>query len=212
MHHLDIAFQVLLANHFVLKISKCFFAQSQVEYLGHLVSHKGVEPLATKVTAILHWPIPRSTKALCNFLDLAGFYRRFIKGYATIAAPLVKATTVDPFQWIEEAQIAFDCLKGSLSSAPMLALPDFQLPFTVETDASGVGMGVILSQQGHPIAFYSKPFSDKLLRSSTYVRELFAIMAIVKKWRQYLLGHRFIIITDHRSLKELFTQVIQTPE
>jgi len=94
----------------------------------------------------------------------------------------------------------------------MLALPDFQLPFTVETDASGVGMGVILSQQGHPIAFYSKPFSDKLLRSSTYVRELFAIMAIVKKWRQYLLGHRFIIITDHRSLKELFTQVIQTPE
>lgn len=101
--HLDIAFQVLLDNHFVLKISKCFFGQSQVEYLGHLVSHKGVEPLATKVTAIIHWPSPRSTKALRSFLGLAGFYRRFIKGYATIAAPLVKATTIGSFQWTEEA-------------------------------------------------------------------------------------------------------------
>lgn len=144
--HLDIAFQVLLHNHFVLKISKCFFGQSQVEYLGHLVSHKGVEPLATKVTAITHWPSPRSTKALRSFLGLAGFYRRFIKGYATIAAPLVKATTIDPFQWTAEAQFAFDRLKAALSSAPVLALPDFHLPFTVETDALGIGIGAVLSQ------------------------------------------------------------------
>lgn len=73
-------------------------------------------------------------------------------------------------------------------------------------------MGVVLSQKGHPIAYFSKPFSPKLLRSSTYVRELFAITAAIRRWRQYLLGHRFIIITDHRSLKELLTQVVQTPE
>jgi hypothetical protein len=94
----------------------------------------------------------------------------------------------------------------------VLILPDFTLPFTVETDASGVGMGAVLSQQNHPIAFFSKPFCPKLLRASTYVRELHAITAAVKKWRQYLLGHPFVILTDHRSLKELMSQIIQTPE
>ena len=143
---------------------------------------------------------------------MAGFYRRFIRGYATIAAPLVKATTIDPFQWSSTTQYAFDQLKLALSTAPVLALPDFQSPFTVETDASGVGMGAVLSQKGHPVTYFSKPFSAKLLRSSTYVRELFAITAAIKKWRQYLLGRRFLIIIDHRSLKELLTQTIQTPE
>ena len=99
-----------------------------------------------------------------------------------------------------------------LTSSPVLRLPDFNLPFTVETDASGTGMGVVLSQQGHPVAYFSKNFPLKLLGASTYVRELFAIMAAVKNWRQYLLGRRFNILTDHRSLKELLTQVIQTPE
>lgn len=103
-------------------------------------------------------------------------------------------------------------MKQALTSAPVLSLPDFQLPFTIETDASAIGMGAVLSQRGHPIAYFSKPFSPKLLRASTYVRELFAITAAVKKWRQYLLGHSFIILTDHRSLKELMSQVVQTPE
>lgn len=176
------------------------------------MSTRGVEPLAEKVAAVRQWPIPRTTKALRSFLGLVGFYRRFIKGYATIAAPLVKATTLDPFHWTDETQVAFEQLKLALSSALVLALPDFQSPFTIETDASGVGLGAVLSQKGHPIAYFSKPFSPKLLRSSTYVRELFAITAAVKRWRQYLLGHRFVIITDHRSLKELLTQVVQTPK
>lgn len=210
--HVEQAFQVLLDNHFVLKLSKCSFAQQQVEYLGHMVSKKGVEPVAAKVEAVRQWPVPHSIKAFQSFFGLTGFYRRFIKGYASIAAPLVAATTVDPFQWTAVAQLAFDHLKQALSEAPILALPDFQLPFTVETDASGVGMGAILSQQGHPIAYFSKPFPPKLQRSSTYVLELFVMTAAVKKWRQYLLSNCFIILTDHHSLKELLTQVIQALE
>ena len=193
-------------------MSKCFFAKTQVEYLGHLVSGRGVEPMTDKVAAIVNWPRPQSIRAVRSFLGLAGFYRRFIRGYAMIAEPLVRLTTMETLQWTSHAQQAFENLKSALATAPVLALPDFQVPFTVETDASGNGMGAVLSQKGHPIAYFSKPFTQKLLSASTYVRELFAITSVVKKWRQYLLGHQFTIITDHRSLKELLTQVIQTPE
>lgn len=135
--HLEVAFQVLLTHQFVLKLSKCFFAQSQVEYLRHVVSYEGVQPVASKLEAILHWLISQSTKPVRSFLGLVGFYRCFIKGYATIAASLVKLTMLDRFQWTDQAQVAFEHLKHALSSAPVLALPDFELSFSVETDASG---------------------------------------------------------------------------
>ena len=183
-----------------------------MEYLGHLVSHKGVEPLASKVDAIQQWPTPRMVRAVRSFLGLAGFYRRFIRDYASIAAPLVHVTTLAEFNWSPQAQAVFDQLKQALSQALVLALPNFDLPFTIETDALGVGMGVVLSQRCYPIAFFSKPFLPMLLRASAYVCKQFAITTAVKKWRQYLLGHRLTIITNHKSLKELLTQVIQTPE
>lgn len=173
-------------NQCILKLSKCTFAQPQVEYLGHVVSQRGVEPVTSKVDAVRQWPTPHSAKALCSFLGLARFYRRFIKGYATIAAPLVAATTTKPFQWTAPAQLAFKHLKQALSEAPVLTLPDFQLPFTVETDASSIGMGVVLSQRGHPIAYFSKPFPPKLRHSSTYVLELFTVTTAVKKWCRLL--------------------------
>ena len=160
---------------------------------------------------------PRSQLCKLNvsfwcFLGLAGFYRRFIRGYTSIAAPLVHLTTLDHFEWTPQAQTTFDQLKHALFEAPVLALSDFQFPFTIDKNASSVGMRAILSQCNHPIAFFSKPFSPKFQRALAYVHELFAITATVKKWHQYLLGHRFTIITDHRSLKELLTQVIQKLE
>lgn len=146
LSHLEIAFQVLLDNYFVLKLAKCFFVQPQVEYLGHMVSRRGVEPVASKVTAIHQWSVSHSIKVVRSFLGLARFYRRFIRCYATIAAPIVKTATIEPFVWTPQAQLAFEQLKQALSTAPVLALPDFSLSFTVKTDASGIGMGVVLSQ------------------------------------------------------------------
>jgi len=149
---------------------------------------------------------------LRGFLGLVGFYRRFIKGYATIASPLSQLLTKAELVWSPEVENAFQMLKNAVTTALVLALPDFTKPFTMETDASGLGMSDVLSQEGHPISFFSKQFCPKLLRSSTYVWELAAITTAVKKWRQYLLGHHFVILTDHRSLKELMNQVVQTPE
>lgn len=200
--HLEKAFEVLVVGQFFLKLSKCMFAQKQVEYQGHLVSQKGVEPVPAKVEAIHKWKIPRSTRALRGFLGFSGFYRRFIKGYASIVAPLTRLLVKDQFYWLLEAHQAFDNLKSAICQAPILGLLDFSLPFVVEIDALGVGMEAVLSQQNHLIAFFSKPFYPKLLHSSTYVRELAAITIAIKKRRQYLMSNHFTILTNHHSLKE----------
>jgi len=210
--HLETTFQVLMKDKFTLKLPKCSFAQQQIEYLGHIVSGKGVQPVPDKVQAVQQWPPLRTAHSLRGFLGLTGFYHRFIKGYAAMEAPLFNLLTKDGFAWSPKAAAAFQALKNVVTNTPMLALPDFTKPFTMETDASGSGMGAVLSQEGHPIAFFSKQFCLKLTRSSTYVRELVAIMNAVKKWRQYLLGHHFVILTNHRSLKELMTQAVQTPK
>lgn len=99
-----------------------------------------------------------------------------------------------------------------MTEALVLALPDFNLPFTLETDASDLAMSAVLMQNHHPIVFFNKPFCPRLQHASTYVHELYAIVVAVRKWCLYLLGHSFIILIDHKSLKELIAQVIQTPE
>jgi hypothetical protein len=118
----------------------------------------------------------------------------------------------EAFVWTEQAQSAFDQFKQAMSTAPVLGLPNFDERFIIETDASGSGMRAVLIQQGHPICYYSKQLCPRLLQASTYVRELCAITLAVKKWRTYLLGTTFTIHTDQRSLRELMTHVIQTPE
>ncbi|KAI5434724.1 hypothetical protein KIW84_021518 [Lathyrus oleraceus] len=167
-----------------MKPTKCSFCQSQIAYLGHIVSEGTVAPDPLKIQGVVDWPTHKSVKSLRGFLGLSGFYRKF----------------------------AFDKLKVALATAPVLVLPDFSLPFTVQTDASGYAMGAVLLQNEHPIAYFSKLFCPRLSKALTYIRELHAITCAVKRWRQYLLGHYFIIQTNHRSLKKLLTQVIQTPE
>jgi len=210
--HLDNVLSKLTTAKFFLKRSKCLFAQRRLEYLGHIISQQGIQADPTKIQAMIDWPTPSSIIALCGFLGLTGFYRKFIKGYATIATPLTSLLKKDSFTWHPEAQTAFNTLKQAMTTAPILNIPNFSIPFDLETDASGKAMGAVLMQNNKPITFFSKQFCPRLLRSSTYVRELHAITTAVKKWRQYLLGHPFTIHTDHKSLKELISQVIQTPE
>lgn len=156
--------------------------QPSIAYLGHIVSSQGVGPNLEKIQAMLHWPTPQTVKQLRGFLGLTRFYRKFVRNYASMAAPLTDLLKKDSFVWSEAAQMAFEKLKKAMTEAPVLALPNFEDDFIVETDASGPGMGAVLCQQGHPICYFSKKFCPRMLNASTYVRELCAITTAVKKW------------------------------
>ena len=210
--HLSQVFELLREHKFFIKLAKCTFCQDEVSYLGHIVSHGNVAPDPIKVQAISDWPKPSNVKGLRGFLGLSGFYRKFIQNYAGIAHPLTTLLKKDSFQWNDQTQQAFDKLKSEMVKAPILSFPDFSAPFIVQTDASGFAMGAVLIQEKHPIAYFSKLFFPRMASASTYIRELHAITSAVKRWRQYLLGAYFVIQTDHKSLKELLNQVIQTPE
>lgn len=203
LHHLEIVLATLQAQQLFAKYSKCNFGLAHIEYLGHIVSGQGVQMDHGKVDAILRWPVPTNIKQLRGFLGLSGYYRRFIKNYASIPSPLTDLLTLDSFQWSLTAADAFSNLKEAVTSAPVLKMPDFSRPFVLETDASGEGVGAILSQDRHPIAFFSKKLTPRMKTQSAYVREFFAITEAVAKFRHYLFGHRFIIRTDQQALKHL---------
>nr|GFB99579.1 reverse transcriptase [Tanacetum cinerariifolium] len=212
LHDLNIVLERLWHNKFYVKLSKCVFGVSEVTYLGHIISARGVEVDPEKIRAIVEWPLPRDLTVLHGFLGLTGYYRRFVKKYATIASPLTNMLQADNFVWTLESREAFEKLKQHMIELPTLALPDFLIPFDVTTDASGSAIGAVLSPRDHPLAFFSKKLSSRMQAASTYIREMYAIIESVKRWRHYLLGKRFRIFTDQRSLKFILNQNIQTPE
>ncbi|XP_031129124.1 uncharacterized protein LOC116030899 [Ipomoea triloba] len=158
-----------------LKRSKCVFEEDHVRYLGHIVHDHGVSIDADKVQVVADWPTPTSPTSLRGFLGLAGFYRRFIKGYGVLAAPLTNLLCKNAFDWSQEAAQAFEELKRALTTTPLLSLLDVSLPFVVECDASCSGIGAVLQQGLHPIAFFSKKLADRHLKLPAYERELIGL-------------------------------------
>lgn len=142
-------------------------------------------------------------KELRSFLGLTGYYRKFIHRYAVVSKPLTEQLKKGSFKWNEHTHLAFENSKQALIAAPVLAVLDFSKIFVVETDASKDGIGVVLMQEGHPLAFISKALGPKWQRLSVYEKELLALVFAVKKWEQYLLGTHFFIRTDQKSLKWL---------
>lgn len=202
--HLKLVFQLLSQDHWHIKLSKCHFAKQQISYLGHLISHQGIATDPAKVSAILDWPVPSNLKELHSFLGLEGFYPKFVRHFAIIAKPLTLLLKKDAlFVWTAEQQQAFAALQAALSSAPVLALPNFTKVFCIETDACKTGVGAVLLQDGHPLAYVSKPLGPKTLGLSTYEKEYLAILIAVNQWRAYLQLAEFFIYTDQKSLIHL---------
>ncbi|GJU50922.1 putative mitochondrial protein [Tanacetum coccineum] len=179
--HLAQVFQVMKDNTLYAKSSVCYFSVPQVEYLGHIISAQGVSTDPSKIEAMQKWLIHSTLKHLRGFLGLTGYYRRFIKDYASINQPLVALTKKDAFKWNPSAELAYHKLKKAMVKAPVLALPNFEQKFVVETYASGKGIGAMLCQNGHPIAYWSKTLSAKHQALSTYEKEFFVVVAALDK-------------------------------
>lgn len=161
LSHLQQIFLTIRKHSLFVNYNKCTFATNTIEFLGHLVTPQGVRPHPDKISSILNWPTPSTIKQLRSFLGLSGYYRRFIKNYAMIASPLTNLLVTDCFVWTDKDTQAFKFLQNIITTAPILALPDFTKPFILETDASGCGIEAVLSQNNHPIAFFSKKLSSK---------------------------------------------------
>jgi hypothetical protein len=212
VRHVDKVLQLLKEKQLYAKPSKCFFGVKEVEYLGHIVSHEGVKVDPNKIKAMMDWPIPKTLNNLRGFLGLTGYYRKFVRNYGRIAAPLTTLTKKDAFSWTPEATKAFEQLKEVMCKAPVLTTPDFTKTFIVECDASGNGIGVVLMQEGRPLAFESRSLKGKDLHKPIYEKEMMEILHALKKWRPYLIGRHFKVKIDHDSLKYFLEQRLSSEE
>ena len=202
--HLKFVLDVLRKERLFANLKKCTFCTDKLVFLGFVVSARGIQIDEEKVRAIQDWPSPTSVSKVRSFHGLASFYRRFVKDFSSIAAPITEVIKKDVgFKWGEEQEKAFKVIKEKLTHAPLLALPNFAKTFEVECDASGLGIGAVLMQEGRPIAYFSKKLSGAALKYPTYDKELYALVRALETWQHYLWPKEFVIHTDHESLKHL---------
>jgi transposase InsO family protein len=191
-----------------LKPSKCHLFRRTVSFLGHVVTAEGIAVDQSKVLAVTEWPTPRCLKEVRAFVGLCSYYRKFIRGFSLVAAPLFALTKKDqPFLWGDECQDAFDRLKDALTMAPVLSLPVDDAAYTLDCDASDVGIGGVLSQnidgEERVIAYGSRLFSTAERNYCITRKELLAVVHFTQVFRQNLLGRRFTLRTDHAALRWL---------
>jgi transposase InsO family protein len=200
-------FEKLRDAKLVINLAKCDFAKPSINFLGHCVGHGQSRPIQAKVQAIAEFPPPKTRKDVKRFLGMASFYRKFCQNFAQLAAPLSNLTSTKiPFRWSDACQDAFVKLKRLLTSQPVLAVPNFEKPFRLETDASGLGMGAVLLQpneQGEfcPVAFFSKKFDKYQSNYSTIEKEALALISSLKYFAHYVKNGDVVdVFTDHNPL------------
>ncbi|KAG8492331.1 hypothetical protein CXB51_009857 [Gossypium anomalum] len=189
--HLRLGLQILRDKQLYAKFSKCEFWLREVSFLGHVVSASGIRVDPSKISAILNWEPPRNITEVRSFLGLAGYYRRFVKGFLMIATPMTKLLQKDvKFEWTEKCQKSFDQLKTHLTEAPVLVQPESGKEFVIYSDASLLGLGCVLMQEGRVVAYASRQLKPHKKNYPTHDLELAAIVFALKIWRHYLFGEK----------------------
>jgi transposase InsO family protein len=207
---LEDVFRRLNENNIKLKLSKCYFVKSEVEYLGHIVSHNSVKPSTRKVQAVQEFAVPTNLREVRRFLGLTGYYRRFIDKFSVTAKPLTNLTRKDiPFHWTHEHQVAFETLRDAIIKPPVLAIYDPAKPCILYTDASKIGIGATLAQKDddnteHVIAYFSRRLNQHQENYSASELECLAVVESIDHFEVYLDKH-FSVITDHSALRWLLT-------
>lgn len=204
--HLRQVFMILRKENFYAARHKCECGVSEVLFLGYVVSSKGLYVDASKVEAVHSWPVPKTISEVRSSHGLAFFYRRFMSHFSTIMSPITSCMKEGTFRWTHEASAAFELIKEKFTTAPILVLSDFETTFELHCDAPKLGIGVVLSQKGRPIAYYSEKLAGSRGRYSTYDVEFYAIVHAIKHWRHYLVHREFILFTDHDALQHLDSQ------
>lgn len=188
-----------------LQPDKCNLFRKEINYLGHIISAEGVRPDPKKTDAVEKFPIPNSVKKIREFLGLTGYYRRFIDNYAKISKPLTSLLQKDTeFVWGESQTEAFEALKNKLVNSPIVHIPDFSREFIITTDACDYGIGACLSQgeinKDKPVSYALRLLNSAERNNSTIEKEMLAIVYVVNKFRPYIYGSQFTLVTDHRPL------------
>ena len=205
--HLKIVLQILREKKLYAKLSKCDFWLKKISFLGHIVSAEGINVDPVKIEAVVNWKPPRSVTEVRSFFGLAGYYRRFMKGFSVIASPLTKLLRKGVMlEWSNKCQNSFEQLKEMLVEAPVLTQPTSGKEYTLYSDASSIGLGCVLMQDEKVVAYASRQLKSHEQNYPTHYLELAAVVFALKIWRHYLYGEKCRIFTDHKSLKYLLTQ------
>ena len=192
------------------KLSKCEFLKSKIQFLGHVVDGDGIHTMEDKIKAVKNFPQPKTAENVRSFLGLCGYYRQFVKGFSAIASPLNILLKKDvPFHWNAAQDKSFNDLKFALTHAPVLAFPDYQVPFILYTDASALGLGAVLMQadaegKNHVIAYASRTLNPAEANYSVTHQETLAVIWALKHFRDIIFGYNITVFTDHAAVTELF--------
>jgi hypothetical protein len=205
--HFWVILQRLCDHQLYAKFRKCAFWLKEVPFFGHVISAEGITIDPSKVQEVLDWTYLRSVTQIRSFLQLTGYYRRFIPNFSKIVKPITKLLEKETkFKWNPQCEEAFLTLKQLLTTALVLVQSNIEKPFVVSYDASSTGIGGVLMQDDRVIAYASRQLQRHEEHYPTHDLELFAVVHALKVWRHYLLGNLVYIYTDHKSLKYLFTQ------